>query len=152
MTKSPTRSGRVPTAVSAMVALGAGFAACEAELPDSSTTTSTNPHRVRQEPPAFTSYDSAPTLENPYDVQAQLREAFRERARGQDVDDGGVILWLHVSDNGTVLDSRITRESPSPALNRAAREIADSMTFNPAIYNGEKVSAWIQQRVALRGR
>lgn len=97
--------------------------------------------------PRFTPYDVPPRLVNPGEVQQTLDQEYPPLLKESGIG-GEVVLWLHLSDEGEVLDARV-REEPSgssgyDALDAAALAAADAMRFEPAMNRDEATAVWVQ--------
>lgn len=150
MTAHPPERRGVRVAVFAVTALVSAIVACETEPPGPSGTAYAN-QQVSGQRPEFIPFDRAPKLQNADEVQQHLRDAYPERLRSEGVA-GEAILWIYVSEEGEVLQSRIAEGSQHPALDQAAREVVGTMKFKPAMYEDEKTAVWLQQRVAIRAK
>ena len=65
---------------------------------------------------------------------AQLRDAGIE---------GAPEVWVHIDDQGTVIDTRIYKSSDVEALDAAALEVAKVMRFTPARNGDQPVAIWV---------
>lgn len=166
MAGQPAEHRHLRAAAFGVVAVAAGVLACEAAPPGPEG----EPEAVRPPPsasagveapapdaesaeaaarPTFIPYDVAPELENPSEVQETLQDRYPEALRNSGVG-GNVVLWIHVGEEGRVLDSRVQRSSGYRALDAAAREVVRTMEFSPALNRGDPTAVWVQQRIQFR--
>lgn len=135
-----------------LVLLGGAVLACDSRPPEPGAEADADRRAAAQESPdlpgdvEFVPYDVAPELTNMDRVRARLREVYppslKERGIG-----GSVILWLNVDRQGRVQQSHVQEPSDHEALNRAAKLVADSMEFSPALQRDDPVAVWVQQRI-----
>ena len=57
---------------------------------------------------------------------------------------GTVVVWFFISEEGTVLDRRLSESSGHEPLDQAALGVADVFRFSPGLNRGEPVPVWIQ--------
>lgn len=93
--------------------------------------------------------DVEPTLVNSEEVRSLLERFYADSLKQEGVG-GRVLLWLQISEAGTVTDMKIRTSSGYDVLDEAAREIAASMRFTPAENEGDPVSVWIAQPIDFR--
>jgi len=65
---------------------------------------------------------------------------------------GIVVVWLFISDEGRVLDRRVSQTSGHEELDEAALKVADVFRFTPAWNEGEVVQVWIQLPITFQVR
>lgn len=53
-------------------------------------------------------------------------------------------------EDGRVTESRVAESSGQPSLDRAARQLVESMDFSPAAYGGEPTAVRVQQAIVFR--
>ncbi len=92
----------------------------------------------RRPPP----YDVAPVLANREEVKAALR------AVGGGLE-ARVVLQMRVDEEGRPQDVSVKRESGAPDLDDAALWVGEMMRFEPARYQGQPVSAWVEVPVTF---
>lgn len=94
--------------------------------------------------PEWIPHDVPPRLLNPREV-VELLERRSPAVEG----DGErlVVLWMYVDRSGTVRRLRIRRSSGLAAVDGAARHVASSMRFRPALFQGRTVAVWIAQPI-----
>ena len=82
--------------------------------------------------PVFTPMTLRPEIKNRREVQAVLMRLYplilREAGIG-----GQVIVWFFISEDGTVLDSRVSESSGQSQFDEAALKVADVFRFSPAL-------------------
>ncbi len=54
------------------------------------------------------------------------------------------MVWFFISEEGAVLDRRVSESSGHTLLDEAALKIADVFRFTPALYRDEIVPVWTQ--------
>ena len=93
--------------------------------------------------PVFTPMTVRPEIRNRSEVQAALMRLYPPILRDAGIG-GTVEVWLFISEEGTVLNSRISVPSPHEQLNEAALEVANVFRFSPAMNRERVVPVWIQ--------
>jgi TonB family protein len=73
-----------------------------------------------------------------------LREEYPKALRDDGVG-GRVEIWLFIGKDGSVLRNQVKTPSDEPALDAAARLVAEQMRFQPAEYEGTATSVWVSQ-------
>ena len=53
-------------------------------------------------------------------------------------------VWFFISENGTVIDQRVSEPSAHQQLNDAALEVAEVFKFSPALNRETIVQVWIR--------
>lgn len=136
-----------------ILALGAGILACEAPPPEPGSEANAARTSAQGSPergtPAPTSYDVAPELQNPKEVQERLRAVYPDSLKRADIG-GTVILWMYVNESGQVQEVRVAEGSEHPAFDSAARDVVEAMEFSPPLHNDAPTAAWVQQRILFR--
>ncbi len=93
--------------------------------------------------PVFTPYALRPEIRNRNEViQALMREyppVLRDAGIG-----GQVVVWFFISEEGRVLNRRVSESSGHVALDEAALKVADVFRFTPALNRERIVPVWIQ--------
>ena len=84
-----------------------------------------------------------PEILNRSEVQAALVREYPRSLRNDGIG-GTVVVWFFISEEGQVLDRRISQSSGHIPLDQAALEVADVFRFTPAWHTGEVVQVWIQ--------
>jgi len=57
---------------------------------------------------------------------------------------GTVEVWFFISEEGTVIDQRVSEPSAHAQLNEAALEVAEVFKFSPALNRETIVQVWIR--------
>lgn len=152
----PDAKHRAPKAiVTGALALAAVFVACEAPAPGVEDSGDVNEEvaapsvQVEAEQPSMTPRDVEPRLTNVDEVTETLRAVYPEDLRDEGVG-GEAVLWLYVGTDGQVSESRLHESSGVEELDEAAREVAGSMEFEPAVHEDSPTAVWVQQPIAFR--
>ncbi len=98
--------------------------------------------------PVFTPMTVRPEIRNRSEVQAALMREYPPLLRNTGVG-GQVIVWFFISEDGTVLDRRVSESSGHVALDEAALQVADVFRFSPALNREHVVPVWIQLPIAF---
>jgi protein TonB len=99
--------------------------------------------------PVFTPMTVRPEIRNRSEVQAALMRLYPPILRDAGIG-GSVTVWFFISDEGTVLDSRISESSGHAELDAAALRVADVFQFTPATNRDEVVQVWIQLPITFQ--
>ena len=99
--------------------------------------------------PAFTPMTVRPEILNRSEVQQALMTLYPPVLRGAGIG-GQVFVWFYISEEGTVLDRRISQSSGHVPLDEAALEVADVFRFSPALNREEIVPVWIQLPITFQ--
>jgi TonB family protein len=101
------------------------------------------------EGPVYVARDTEPKLKNETVVRQALMRSYPDALRltGQD---GTVIMWLLVEEDGTVGAHQVLVSGGNEAFDEAAQQVAEVMEFEPATRDGEPVAVWIQQAVKFK--
>lgn len=99
--------------------------------------------------PVFVPYDVEPVLTNQEELGHVLRRAFPAgyRDTGLEVT---TLLWVYVGRDGSVGGSEVLKSSGYDVFDRAAEQVADAMSFEPAQRGDEPVAVWIQKAVHFK--
>ncbi len=65
---------------------------------------------------------------------------------------GTVVVWMFISEEGEVLNRRVSESSGHVALDEAALEVADVFRFTPALNRDRIVQVWIQLPITFQVR
>ena len=99
--------------------------------------------------PVFTPMTLRPEIKNRREVQAVLMRLYplilREAGIG-----GQVIVWFFISEDGTVLDSRVSESSGQLQFDEAALKVADVFRFSPALNRDRRVSVCIELPITFQ--
>ncbi len=101
--------------------------------------------------PVFTPMTVAPEIRNRREVQAALMRLYPPLLRNAGVG-GQVVVWFFISEEGLVLDRRVSRSSGHTQLDDAALEVADVFRFTPALNRDHIVQVWIQLPITFKVR
>ena len=101
--------------------------------------------------PAFTPMTVRPEIRNRSEVQAALMNEYPTILRDAGIG-GTVIVWMFISEEGEVLNRRVSETSGHVALDQAALEVADVFRFTPALNRERTVPVWIQLPITFQVR
>ena len=101
--------------------------------------------------PVFTPMTVRPEILNRTYVQEALMRLYPPILRDAGVG-GSVTVWFFISEEGTVLDRRISQSSGHVPLDEAALEVADVFRFSPALNREQIVPVWIQLPITFQPR
>ena len=62
---------------------------------------------------------------------------------------GEVVVWFFISEEGLVLDRRVSQSSGHAQLDEAALAVADVFRFSPALNLENVVQVWIQLPISF---
>ncbi len=99
--------------------------------------------------PVFTPMTVRPEIRNRSEVQAALMREYPPFLRNTGVG-GQVIVWFFISEDGTVLDRRVSVSSGHVPLDEAALKVADVFRFTPALDRERIVQVWIQLPITFQ--
>ena len=99
--------------------------------------------------PVFTPMTVAPEIKNRREVQDALLLEYPAILRNAGVG-GEVIVWFFISEEGTVLDRRVSQGSGHALLDDAALKVADVFRFTPALNREKIVQVWIQLPITFQ--
>jgi len=99
--------------------------------------------------PVFTPMTIRPEITNRAEVQQALMRLYPPLLRDAGVG-GRVFVWFFISEDGTVLDRRISQSSGHMPLDEAALEVADVFRFSPALNREQVVPVWIQLPITFQ--
>lgn len=94
--------------------------------------------------PEWIPHDVPPRLLNLEEVRDRLAE---ETAALEGARELLVVLWLYVESSGDVTKLRLRRPSGEDGVDRAAMDVAATMRFRPALFQGRTVAVWIVQPI-----
>ncbi len=101
--------------------------------------------------PVFTPYTVSPDIKNRDEVQAALMREYPTILRDAGIG-GTVVVWFFISEEGLVLDRRVSQSSGHTVLDQAALEVADVFRFSPALNRENIVQVWIQLPIVFEVR
>ncbi len=93
--------------------------------------------------PVFTPMTVRPEIRNRSEVQAALMMEYPPILRDAGIG-GTVEVWFFISEEGRVLDSRVSKSSGQVQFDEAALRVADVVLFTPALNRDQRVQVWIQ--------
>ena len=99
--------------------------------------------------PVFTPMTVRPEIRNRREVEAALLREYPAILRNAGIG-GTVVLWLYLSDEGVVLDRRLSRSSGQAQLDQAALRVAGVFQFTPAMNRTELVAVWIEVPITFQ--
>ena len=92
-----------------------------------------------------------PEIENLSEVQEALMSEYPPLLRNDGIG-GEVEVWFFISEEGRVLDSRVSKPSAHQQLNEAALKVAEVLRFTPAMNRDERVQLWIQLPIVFEAQ
>jgi TonB family protein len=93
--------------------------------------------------PTFTPYTTAPVLQNPDEAARVILENYPRAMREAGVG-GTVTMWFFLDETGKVRRTLIATTSGYEALDQAASDVAETLTFTPAYNRDTPVKVWVQ--------
>ena len=93
--------------------------------------------------PVFTPMTVQPEIKNRREVEAALMKEYPSILRNAGIG-GQVIVWFFISEEGRVLDRRVSESSGYAQLDEAALKVADVFQFTPALNREKIVPVWIR--------
>ena len=93
--------------------------------------------------PVFTPMTVRPEIRNRSEVQAALMREYPPVLRDAGIG-GQVVVWFFISEEGRVLNRRVSESSGHVPLDEAALKVADVFRFTPALNRERIVPVWIQ--------
>jgi len=98
---------------------------------------------VERSGPIFTPMTVRPEIENLSEVREALMGEYPPQLRDDRIG-GEVEVWFFISEEGRVLDSRISQPSAHTQLNEAALKVAEVLQFTPALNRNARVQLWVR--------
>ncbi len=98
--------------------------------------------------PVFTPMTVHPEIKNRREVQLALMREYPTFLRDAGIG-GEVVVWFFISEEGLVLDRRVSQSSGHIQLDQAALEVADVFRFSPALNLENVVQVWIQLPISF---
>jgi len=93
--------------------------------------------------PTFTPMTVHPEIKNRREVEAALMRQYPPILRNAGIG-GTVVVWFFISEEGQVLDRRVSRSSGHTQLDEAALQVANVFRFSPALNRENIVQVWIE--------
>ncbi len=99
--------------------------------------------------PVFVAHDVEPTVNNSEELGHVMRRVYPSgyRDTGLDVT---TILWVYVARDGAVGATQVLKSSGYDVFDRAAEQVGQAMSFDPALRDGEPVAVWMNQVVHFK--
>ena len=99
--------------------------------------------------PVFTPMTVRPEILNRSEVAAAPTRLYPFILRDAGIG-GSVTVWFFLSEEGTVLDRRVSESSGHVPLDEAALQVADVFRFSPALNREQIVQVWIQLPITFQ--
>jgi len=99
--------------------------------------------------PVFTPMTVRPEITNRGEVERALMRLYPPILRDAGIG-GRVVVWFFISEEGRVLDRRVSESSGRTQLDEAALEVADVFRFSPALNREQIVQVWIQLPITFQ--
>ena len=99
--------------------------------------------------PVFTPMTVRPEIRNRAEVQAALMREYPVILRDAGIG-GTVVVWFFISEEGRVLDRRVSESSGHVPLDEASLKVADVFRFTPALNREQIVQVWIQLPITFQ--
>ncbi len=93
--------------------------------------------------PVFTPMTVQPEIRNRREVEAALMRLYPPLLRNAGIG-GQVVVWFFISEEGIVLDRRVSQSSGYAQLDEAALKVAGVFLFTPALNRDQIVQVWIR--------
>jgi TonB family protein len=94
------------------------------------------------EAPRPTEFTQAPALVNREEVVRAIEDHYPPLLRDAGIG-GSVAVWLHIGEDGNVLNTALKESSGQRALDEAAIRVASDLRFSPALNGTKTVPVWI---------
>ncbi len=101
--------------------------------------------------PVFTPMTVRPEIKNRGEVIQAMMRAYPPILRDAGIG-GQALVWFFISEQGRVLDKRISRTSGHEQLDEAALEVAAVYEFTPALNRDKVVKVWVQIPITFEVR
>ena len=99
--------------------------------------------------PVFTPMTVRPEIINRPAVQAALMREYPPILRDAGIG-GTVVVWFFITEEGRVLDSRVSKSSGQLQFDEAALKVADVVRFSPALNRDQRVQVWIEVPITFQ--
>jgi len=99
--------------------------------------------------PVFTPFTVRPEIRNRREVEQALMRLYPPILRDAGIG-GTVTVWFFISEEGRVLDRRVSESSGRTQLDQAALQVADVFRFSPAVNLENVVQVWIQLPITFQ--
>lgn len=101
--------------------------------------------------PTFTPYEVKPELRNRAEFGRLLERQYPPMLRDAGIG-GTVVLWVFITEDGSVQSTRVTQGSGYEQLDKVAQEVMAQAQFTPALNRDQRVPVWIQLPVTFQTR
>ncbi len=101
--------------------------------------------------PVFTPMSVRPEIRNRAEIQQALMTQYPAMLWNAGIG-GTVEVWFFISEEGRVLNSRVSKSSGHAQLDEAALKVADVVLFTPALNRDQRVQVWIQLPITFQVR
>lgn len=100
----------------------------------------------------FTPFEIRPRFSNPDRYLRALERQYPPMLRDAGVG-GTVVLWVHIDEQGSVLETQVFESSAYPELDAAAERVMREVArFTPALNRDRRVAVWVQIPVSFNVR
>jgi protein TonB len=99
--------------------------------------------------PVFTPMTVRPEISNRSEVQQALMRLYPPVLRDAGIG-GQVVVWFFISEEGQVLNRRVSQTSGHTELDEAALQVADVFRFTPARNRDARVPVWIRLPITFQ--
>jgi protein TonB len=101
--------------------------------------------------PVFTPMTVRPEIKNRREVVQAMMRAYPPILKDAGIG-GQALVWFFISEEGRVLDKRISRSSGHEQLDEAALDVASVYEFTPALNRDKVVKVWVQIPITFEVR
>ena len=101
--------------------------------------------------PVFTPMTVRPEIKNRREVVQAMMRAYPPILRDAGIG-GQTLVWFFISEQGRVLDSRVSKSSGHEQLDEAALQVAGVYEFTPALNRDKVVKVWVQIPITFEVR
>ncbi len=99
--------------------------------------------------PVFTPMSVRPEIRNRAEIQQALMTQYPAMLWNAGIG-GTVEVWFFISEEGRVLNSRVSKSSGHAQLDEAALKVADVVLFTPALNRDQRVQVWIEVPITFQ--
>ena len=101
--------------------------------------------------PVFTPMTVRPEIKNRREVVAAMMRAYPPILKDAGIG-GQTLVWFFISEQGRVLDKRVSKSSGHEQLDEAALQVAGVYEFTPALNRDKVVKVWVQIPITFEVR
>ena len=101
--------------------------------------------------PVFTPMTVRPEIKNRREVVAAMMRAYPPILKDAGIG-GQTLVWFFISEQGRVLDKRVSKSSGHEQLDDAALKVAEVYEFTPALNRDKVVKGWVQIPITFEVR